>query len=187
MLDIIKNNELRFMSFENSIKDATSSTSIPITIYCDGACSGNQFKENIGGWGAILKFCNHEKEIYGAINKTTNNRMELLACVKALDLIKTSTHKIRIYSDSAYLVDCVVHGYYKRWESNGWRTAQKNEVKNKDLWIRILRLIRKYDITFIKVKAHSTNELNERADALAQKGIDEIKNSSTTFYNALAI
>lgn len=170
MQEIKKNRkELRVINFENSIEKTASTNTTPIIIYCDGACSGNQFKENIGGWGAVIKYGKHKIKIRGGEKNTTNNRMELMACIKALEAIKTNKHKIMIYSDSTYLVDCFNHGWYKKWERNGWRKSKNVLVKNKDLWIKLLALVRKYDCTFIKVKGHSGNKLNDKADALAKK------------------
>lgn len=187
MLESKNSKELKVINFENSIEKTTLTSATPITIYCDGACSGNQFKDNIGGWGAIMQFGKHEKEIYGGEKNTTNNRMELVACIKALEAIKTTKHKIKIYSDSAYVVDNINNEYYKKWEKNGWRNSQKAPIKNKDLWDKLLSLVKKYDCDFIKVKGHSGYLLNERADALAQRGIDEIKDTNNYMYDSLAM
>lgn len=145
-----------------------------IIIYCDGACSGNQHKENRGGWGAILKFRDKEKEIYGGEKNTTNQRMELTACIKALEQIKDPSIPIEVYSDSAYLVNCMLKKWYLNWEKNGWKNSQKKPVENQDLWVRLLELVRKYKINFIKVAGHSGIELNEVADQLANKGMDGV-------------
>ena len=143
-----------------------------IIIYCDGACSGNQFNSNSGGWGAVLKFGSETKEIYGGEKNTTNQRMEITACIKALETIKKEGFKINIYSDSAYLVNCMNERWFELWLKNGWKNAKKKPVENKDLWMILLELLKKYDVTFHKVEGHSGDKLNERADKLAQQGID---------------
>jgi ribonuclease HI len=147
-----------------------------IIIYSDGACSGNQFEENTGGWGAVLRFGDQkEKEIYGGERNTTNNRMELTACIRALQEIKRKDLEIEIYSDSAYIVNCIQQKWYVKWQKNGWKTKAKTPVENKDLWVQLLSLVNKYGVTFKKVKGHANIELNERADTLAKKGIAELE------------
>ncbi|MEN8153367.1 MAG: ribonuclease HI [Acidobacteriota bacterium] len=144
-----------------------------IEIYTDGACSGNQFKENSGGWGAVLLWGPRRKEIYGGEENTTNNRMELTACIKALDAVKQKDFKIIIYSDSSYIVNCFNNRWYVKWEKNGWKNSRKEPVENKDLWIKLLKQFREFDVKFVKVKGHSGIELNEEADRLANKGMNE--------------
>ncbi len=146
-----------------------------IIIYCDGACSNNQQKENRGGWGAILKYKGRVREISGAEKNTTNNRMELLACIRALEAIKNRTLPVEAFTDSAYLHNCLVQKWYVRWQKNGWQTAGKKPVENKDLWLRLLALKDKFPhITFHKVTAHSSIALNERADQLAKEAIQNL-------------
>jgi ribonuclease HI len=146
-----------------------------IIIYCDGACSGNQFDNNKGGWGAVLKYKNKMGEIYGRQRNTTNQRMELTSCIKALEQIKVKNIDIEIYSDSAYLINCMQQKWYEKWQKNGWRNYKKEPVENRDLWIKLLDLIAKYDnVKFNKVSGHSGIELNELADRLAKKGISEL-------------
>jgi len=147
-----------------------------IVIYCDGACSGNGTTENLGGWGAILLYKKHKKEIYGGEINTTNNIMELTACIKALEAIKIDGISIQIYTDSAYLINCFNEKWYEKWMKNNWLNTDKKPVKNKELWIKLLDLNKKYNPEFIKVAGHSGIELNERADYLARLGIKEIKN-----------
>jgi ribonuclease HI len=146
-----------------------------IIIYCDGACSGNQFKKNKGGWGAILIFKKRGKEICGGEVNTTNQRMELTACIKALEQLKTDEHKVEIYSDSAYLINCMHKKWYVNWEKNGWKNAKKDPVENRDLWEALLDLVEKYNPKFIKVEGHSGVALNEKADELARKGMEQAK------------
>lgn len=151
-----------------------------IIIYCDGACSNNQHKENRGGWGAILLYGGKAKEISGAERNTTNNRMELLACIKALETVKNRSLPVGVFTDSAYLANCLVQRWYIRWQKNGWQTAGKKPVENKDLWLRLLALKEKFPhITFHKVSGHSNIALNERADELAKEAIQALSTTST--------
>jgi ribonuclease HI len=143
-----------------------------IIIYCDGACSNNQQKQNRGGWGAILQYKAKAREISGAEKNTTNNRMELLACIKALEAVRDPSLPVAVYTDSAYLHNCLTQKWYRRWQQNGWRTAGKKPVENKDLWLRLLAQKGRFaHITFHKVAAHSAVALNERADQLAKEAI----------------
>lgn len=148
-----------------------------ITIYCDGACSGNQNSTNVGGWGVVMSFAGKSKTLYGGEKNTTNNRMELTACIKALEALKSSSYAVDLYSDSAYLVNCINQGWYHKWRRNGWKTSSKQPVENQDLWQRLLELLEKYDVTFHKVKGHAGVELNELADELANAGIEEALSS----------
>ena len=138
-----------------------------VTIYTDGACSGNP---GPGGWGAILCFQGHEKEISGFAKDTTNNRMELLAAHQALSALKESC-QVDLYSDSAYLVNAFEKGWLTSWQRNGWRTAKKDPVENQDLWQLLLRQASRHKITFHKVKGHADNPFNNRCDALATGAI----------------
>lgn len=144
-----------------------------IIIYTDGACSGNQRKENKGGWGAVLLFNEHMKELKGGELNTTNQRMELTASIKALESLKTNDHPVEIISDSAYLVNCMNQGWYIKWQLNGWRNAKREPVENQDLWEKLIELKKKFNVTFHKVKGHSGDEYNERADKLAREGLKE--------------
>ena len=149
------------------------SESKTVTIYCDGACSGNQYANNRGGWGAVLTYGVKTKEIYGGQRNTTNQRMELTACIRALEQIKSPGYEIDVYTDSAYLVNCIHQKWYERWQRNGWKNARKEPVENQDLWMRLLELLKTNKIRFHKVKGHSGVELNELADELARRGISE--------------
>ena len=142
-----------------------------VTIYTDGACSGNP---GVGGWGAVLMYKNSKKEISGAEENTTNNRMELLAAINALNLLKEPC-EVELYSDSAYLVNAFLNGWIESWKANNWRGADKKEVKNIDLWKEIDELFDKHKITFIKVKGHADNEYNNRCDFLATSAVAELK------------
>ncbi|MCL2540328.1 MAG: ribonuclease HI [Firmicutes bacterium] len=134
-----------------------------IEIYTDGACSGNP---GAGGWGAVLIYAGREKEISGFQADTTNNRMELMAVIKALEAI-TEPCNIKLYSDSAYVINAFKEGWLEAWQQNSWRTSTKKEVKNPDLWQALLCLAQKHNITWIKVKGHSDNVYNNRCDTLA--------------------
>ena len=134
-----------------------------VTIYTDGACSGNP---GPGGWGAILEFRGIEKEISGSVPNTTNQRMELTAALKALELLKEPCF-VQLHSDSAYLIRGFNENWLGKWEQNGWKNSKKEPVSNEDLWKALLEQNRRHKITWIKVKGHSDNPLNNRCDALA--------------------
>lgn len=153
----------------------TASLREHITVYCDGACSGNQSVRNIGGWGAILSYNNSLKEIHGGDRDTSNQRMELTACIKALEMITSKDIPVDVFSDSAYLVNCMHEKWYENWQKNGWRNAKKQPVENQDLWKKLLLLINDRPTRFHKVTGHAGVRLNERADQLAQRGIRELE------------
>ena len=137
-----------------------------IVIHTDGACSGNP---GPGGWGAILHWKGHEKELSGAEAETTNNRMELTAAIAALEALKRRS-KVGLVTDSTYVRDGVtkwIHG----WKRNGWKTAAKKPVKNDDLWKRLDAIASKHDVTWEWVKGHAGHPENERADQLARDAI----------------
>ena len=141
-----------------------------VIIYTDGACSGNPGK---GGWGAILMFGDVKKEISGAEPMTTNNQMELTAPIEALSLLKRPC-KVKVYSDSAYLVNAFKEGWIYNWQKNGWKTANKQNVKNRELWEKIYSFTQIHEIEWIKVKGHADNEYNNRCDQLAVQAIQTI-------------
>ena len=141
-----------------------------VIIYTDGACSGNPGK---GGWGAILMYGDVKKEISGGNPNTTNNQMELTAPIEALKLLKRPC-EVKVYSDSAYLVNAFVQGWLKNWKKNGWKTADKKDVKNKELWLEIDKFMQIHEIEWIKVKGHADNEYNNRCDELAVNAIKEL-------------
>lgn len=156
-----------------------------IIIYCDGACSGNQYDENVGGWGAVIKREDGVKRIYGGEVNTTNNRMELTACIKSLEDVREDDLPVALYSDSAYLVNCMNQKWYVNWQRNGWRNAKKQPVENQDLWERILTLITAVKVRFHKVKGHAGIELNELADGLANRGMDELTDNEPGYSKVL--
>ena len=141
-----------------------------VTIYTDGACSGNP---GPGGWGAILIYGENKKEISGAKCDTTNNIMEITAVIEALKLLKFECD-VKIYSDSAYVVNAFNQGWIYNWQKNNWKTAGKDPVKNRELWEELYNLTQKHKIEFIKVKGHSDNEFNNRCDFLATTAIKNL-------------
>lgn len=135
-----------------------------VEIYTDGACSGNPGR---GGWGVILIYKGKEKELSGSEELTTNNRMELKAVIEGLKALKEPCI-VRLYSDSAYVVNAFQNGWIEQWKKNGWtRGEKKEELKNADLWQELDSLVRKHRVQWIKVKGHSDNEYNNRCDKLA--------------------
>jgi len=148
-----------------------------ITIYSDGAVSGNGTPDSYGGWGAVMLYKGKEKEAYGSVNEpTTNQRTELLAAIIPLEEIKTTSIPIEVYTDSAYLYHCFQNDWREVWEKNGWITSDKKPVANRDLWERLFAAIdRQRRVKFFKVKGHAGIPLNERADKLALKGKEEAK------------
>ncbi|MBR0127967.1 MAG: ribonuclease HI [Firmicutes bacterium] len=177
-----------------------------LRIYTDGGCSGNQSEENLGGWGAILEYGSAVKELHGAEENTTNNRMEMTALLEAFRAIKKGGQNIHVFSDSSYLMNCFREKWYVKWQTNGWKTAGKKPVENRDLWEALLPFLEEHEISFFRVKGHVNlnskltdfeklyekfcewngrqfsyeefeyiTEKNNRADELANIGIDEIR------------
>ena len=141
-----------------------------VSIYTDGACSGNP---GPGGWGAILKWANHERELSGGEPHTTNNRMELIAAISALEALKRPC-TIDLHTDSQYLRQGIT-GWIHGWKRNGWRTANRQLVKNSDLWRRLETAIARHQVRWHWVRGHAGHELNERADQLARDGIVAVR------------
>lgn len=139
------------------------SDSHKITIYTDGACSGNP---GPGGYGTVMQYGKHRNELSGGFRKTTNNRMELLAVIEGLQALKHPC-EVTVFSDSKYIVDAVNKGWAKRWQANGWKRNKKERALNPDLWARLLKLLETHDVSLQWVKGHAGNPGNERADALA--------------------
>ena len=147
--------------------------STPIEIFCDGACSGNP---GPGGWGVILRYDGQEKELHGGEAATTNNRMELMAAIMAIEAVKRPC-EIHLHTDSEYLRNGITTWIHS-WKARGWRTADKKPVKNVDLWQRLERAIETHDVHWHWVKGHSGHTENERADELARLAIRQIKDAS---------
>ena len=142
---------------------------IDVVMYTDGACSGNP---GPGGWGTVLMSGKHRKDLFGGERETTNNRMEMMAAIEALNALKQPS-KVTLHVDSTYVKDGLtkwIHG----WKRNGWKTAAKKPVKNQDLWMAMDEACQRHDITWKWVKGHSGNPGNELADELANQGIDEM-------------
>ncbi len=142
-----------------------------VEIYTDGACSGNP---GPGGYGVVLKYGEHIKELSGACENTTNNRMELLAVIKGLEALKRPCEVV-LYSDSKYIVDAMNKGWVKGWQARGWMRSNKQPAKNSDLWKKILELSSQHKIEWIWVKGHADNKWNNRCDRLAVEATNSIK------------
>ena len=141
-----------------------------VEIFTDGACSGNP---GPGGWGALLRFAGTEKEIAGGEAATTNNRMEMMGAIQALETLKRPC-AVRVHTDSAYLRDGItkwIHG----WRRNGWKTADKKPVKNEDLWRRLETAAARHEVEWLWVKGHAGHPENERVDALARDAVRKIR------------
>jgi len=140
-----------------------------VVSYTDGACSR---KPGPGGWGVVLQWQGQEKELYGGDQLTTNNRMELMAAIQALEALKRP-ERVSLHTDSTYLLNGITK-WVEGWQRNGWKTAAKKPVKNDDLWRRLLEAMRPHDVSWVWVKGHAGDPGNERADALARRGIAEV-------------
>ncbi len=141
-----------------------------VTIYTDGACSGNP---GPGGWGCILMYNQHRKESSGGALNTTNNRMEITAALEALKLLKEPC-RVDLYTDSAYLCNALEKKWLDTWSKNGWKTASKSNVENQDLWKELIVELDRHDVQFHKVKGHADNEYNNRCDKLARDAVQQI-------------
>jgi ribonuclease HI len=146
-----------------------------IIIYTDGGCRGNAKSENIGGFGVVLQYGEHEKEMYGGERNTTNNIQELKGAITGLEALKTTHIPVELYSDSKYVVEGVNDNWVRSWRRNGWKNSSNKTPKNLELWVRLMELVTmQEDIKFIWVKGHASNEGNNRADQLANKAMDEV-------------
>ena len=137
-----------------------------VAIYTDGACRGNP---GPGGWGAVLLYGEHRREISGASADTTNNRMELTAAIRALEALNRRSD-VALYTDSTYVKDGITR-WLPGWKARGWRTASKSPVKNRDLWEALDALVQRHDVSWHWVRGHAGNPENERADALAREAL----------------
>lgn len=142
-----------------------------VNIYTDGACKGNP---GVGGWGALLRHGSTEKEMYGGAEHTTNNRMELLAVIESLKALKTRC-QVAVYTDSVYVQKGVTE-WLINWKKRGWKTADKKPVKNDDLWRELDSLLGNHELSWHWVKGHAGHVENERADELANRGVELIRN-----------
>ena len=141
-----------------------------VVIYTDGSCRGNP---GPGGWGALLMFDGHEREIWGGEAATTNNRMELQAAIEALEALKRPCH-VELHTDSQYVRNGITQ-WLSLWKARGWRTMTKGAVKNEDLWRRLDEARLRHEVDWRWVRGHAGHEFNERADQLAKRGRDEIE------------
>ena len=139
-----------------------------VEIYTDGACSGNP---GPGGWGVVMRSQGQEKELHGGEPLTTNNRMELMAAIQALEALKRPS-TVSLYTDSIYLLNGITK-WIDGWQLNGWKTAARKPVKNDDLWRRLAEAKKRHQVTWLWVKGHAGDPDNERADELARLGIEE--------------
>ena len=138
-----------------------------VEIFTDGACSGNP---GPGGWGAVLRYGEHERLLYGASGDTTNNRMELTAAIEALEALRRPC-RVRLATDSTYVKNGITR-WLPGWKRRGWRTADRRPVKNEDLWRRLERAASPHDVEWVWVRGHAGNEGNEKADALARSAVE---------------
>ena len=148
-----------------------------VQLYTDGACRGNPGR---GGWGAILVYGRFEKELSGGERVTTNNRMELLGAIRALEALKERC-KVVLYSDSKYLVDAFNLGWVESWRAQNFREGKRDEVKNPDLWRELLSLVDRHDVSFVWVRGHNGHAYNERCDALATAYADSFLEEDQTY------
>jgi len=139
-----------------------------IDIYTDGACSGNP---GAGGYGAVLLYSGHRREISAAYERTTNNRMEILAAIEGLSTLKEPC-EVNLYSDSRYLVDAIEKGWVTRWQAAGWMRNKREAAQNVDMWERLLPLLAEHKVSFIWVRGHASNLENNRCDEMARKAIE---------------
>lgn len=144
---------------------------IPVEIYTDGACSGNP---GVGAYAAILIAGGHEKEISAAVGNTTNNRMEITAVIEGLRELKRPC-AVKLYSDSAYVINAFNQKWLVNWQKNGWKNAAGSPVSNKELWQELLALAKQHQIEWIKVKGHADNPYNNRCDELAVAAVKQYK------------
>lgn len=143
----------------------------PLTIYTDGACSGNP---GPGGWAALLFLEDGMKRLSGGARRTTNNRMELTAALEALRFLD-EPRRVKLHTDSAYLANAFNQSWIENWQKNGWKNSSKKPVKNKDLWKGLLEMTEKHDVEWIKVKGHADDPLNIEADELAVAAMEAFK------------
>jgi ribonuclease HI len=145
-----------------------------IVIYTDGGCRNNQSKNNVGSWAAILTYGEYTKEIFGIEENTTNNRMELTACIKALESIKNKEIIVEIISDSQYVCSSFNEGWVYKWEKNKWKDSNGKDIKNKDLWVKSLEILSDFkNVCFIKCRGHSDNIGNNKVDKLVNLTMDK--------------
>ncbi len=148
-----------------------------VIIYTDGACRGNGKENTIGAFGIVFMYNGVQKEVKQAFRNTTNNIMELSAVIQALSMLKEPCN-VKLHSDSAYVVNAMNQRWIDNWQKNGWKSSNKEPVKNRELWEKLIELIKYHKVEFIKVKGHSDNPYNNRCDKLANEAMDELLNSN---------
>lgn len=163
-----------------------------ILIFTDGACANNQSDENLGGWGAVLTYQDQVKELYGGEKNTTNNRMEMTAVIEALKALKSKNIPVKIYSDSAYVINCFKEGWHLNWQKNGWMNSQKKPVENKDLWQELIALVDcQSKIEFLKLKGHldgaSTSEINKWKTKLEASNREKYSTETFQYFTQMNI
>jgi ribonuclease HI len=148
------------------------SKSLPeVILYTDGACSGNP---GPGGWGTLLIWNGKEKVLSGGHPDSTNNRMEMQAVIEGLKALNRKCH-VKVHSDSALIINAFTKGWVKNWQKNGWKKADKKPVENRELWEEMIHYVNQHEVSWIKVKGHSDNELNNRVDQLAVEASQRFK------------
>lgn len=155
--------------FENVLPAKMDKRLKQVVIYTDGACLGNP---GPGGYGVILLYGKHRKELSGGFRLTTNNRMEIMAAIVGLSALKERC-KVTVYTDSQYLADAMMQGWAKRWKSNGWRRNKKERALNSDLWDKLLNLCEQHDVEFVWIRGHNGNPENERCDKLSMQAAEQ--------------
>lgn len=148
-----------------------------VIIYTDGACRGNGKENTIGAFGIVFMYNEVQKEVKQAFRNTTNNIMELSAVIQALSMLKEPC-SVKLHSDSAYVINAINQKWIDNWQRNGWKSSNKEPVKNRELWEKLIELIKYHKVEFIKVKGHSDNPYNNRCDKLANEAMDELLNSN---------
>jgi ribonuclease HI len=148
-----------------------------VIIYTDGACRGNGKENTIGAFGIIFMYNEVQKEVKQAFRNTTNNIMELSAVIQALSMLKEPC-SVKVHSDSAYVINAINQKWINNWQKNGWKSSNKEPVKNRELWEKLIELIKYHKVEFIKIKGHSDNPYNNRCDKLANEAMDELLNSN---------
>jgi ribonuclease HI len=145
-----------------------------VTIYTDGACSGNGTTSSYGGWAVVLLLGTHERELSGAERGATNQQMELRAAIEGLRSLRHPC-RVALHSDSSYVVECFRQSWWRRWQENGWRTSKGRPVDNRALWEELLELTAVHEVDWVKVQSHADDELNERCDRLAVAARERLK------------
>jgi ribonuclease HI len=148
-----------------------------VIIYTDGACRGNGKENTIGAFGIVFMYNEVQKEVKQAFRNTTNNIMELSAVIQALSMLKEPCN-VKVHSDSAYVINAINQKWINNWQKNGWKSSNKEPVKNRELWEKLIELMKYHKVEFIKVKGHSDNPYNNRCDKLANEAMDELLNSN---------